>query len=80
MGVRFIRIFQQVPGAKLETSWDFIHKYFQQVADFFQVDLFFHQYKSITRYKPSMYNHYAGLIPVEYHGGGLSILNELVSE
>jgi hypothetical protein len=44
------------------------------------VDVFFHQFKNITRCKPSMYNHHAVLIPVECYGGGLSILNELVSQ
>ena len=41
---------------------------------------FFHQYRSMTQCKPSMYNHYAGLIPVESNGGGLLILNELVNQ
>jgi hypothetical protein len=41
---------------------------------------FFHQYRSMTQFKPSMYNHYAVLIPVESNGGGLLILNELVNQ
>jgi len=34
----------------------------------------------MTQFKPSMYNHYAVLIPVESNGGGLLILNELVNQ
>jgi len=74
--------FNEFRETKVESSRDFIHKYFQRDADFFQgtVDVFFHQFKNMTRCKPSMYNHYAALIPVECHGGGLSIFNELVSQ
>jgi hypothetical protein len=45
------------------------------------IDVFFHEYMNRARCKPSMYNHYAALIPIESvtNSSGLSILNDLVN-
>jgi hypothetical protein len=75
--------FNEFRETKVESTAEFIKRYFPQLNLNFDVtiDVFFHQYMNRARCKPSMYNHYAALIPIESvtDSSGLSILNDLVN-
>ena len=77
--------FNEFREPKCESTAEFISKYFSK--DFSDdldqqpvVDVFFHQYRCMTRCKPSMYNHFAALIPIDNLTGDESILNVLVNQ
>ncbi len=73
--------FNEFCSPKFESSATFIKKYFMQhwKEDWLIVNVFFHQYRNMTRCKPSMYNHYASLVPLSSSGDSLELLNEAVN-
>jgi hypothetical protein len=72
--------FNEFWAPTFESTADFIGKYFKHYLheNMLIVNVFFHQYKSMTQCKLSMYNHYASLLPVPSNDGSLSILNDMV--
>lgn len=75
--------FNEFREPKVECTGDFLQKYFPHYVqdDWQTVDVYFHQYGSMTRCKPSMYNHFAALLPLtSVDAGGLPCLNELVNQ
>ncbi len=57
-------------------SNDFLNDLDQQPV----VDVYFHQYPCMTRHKPSMYNHFAALIPIDNLTGNKSVLNVIMNQ
>jgi hypothetical protein len=73
--------FNEFHSPTFESTAEFMGKYFMRYLheNMLIVDVFFHQYKNMTQCKPSMYNHYASLLPVPSIDGSLSILSDLVN-
>jgi hypothetical protein len=73
--------FDEFRAPKYESTADFLVKYFKGYLkeDMLIVDVFFHQYRNMGRCKPSMYNHFASLIPIPSNDSSLSKLNDIVN-
>jgi hypothetical protein len=77
--------FNEFREPKCKCTAEFITKYLSEdfADDLDQqpvVDVYFHQYCCMTRCKPSMYNHFEALIPIDNLKGGKSVLNVLMNQ